>query len=68
MSNKVLGIVLVVVGVLIAVVVVLSGPLNFPHSLFTPHKQIAEYAVAVIALVAGLVMLFSKPAKEEPKK
>jgi hypothetical protein len=36
---KVLGIIFVVVGVLIVAVVVLSGTLHLPASLFTAHKK-----------------------------
>jgi hypothetical protein len=39
MSKKVLGIILIVVGVLIVAVVVLSGTLHLPASLFTVHKK-----------------------------
>jgi hypothetical protein len=39
MSMKVLGIIFVVVGVLIVAVVVLSGTLHLPASLFTAHKK-----------------------------
>ena len=68
MSKKTLGIVLVVVGVLIFAAVILSGPLHLPASLFTSHKKIAEAVVGVIALIAGLVLIFMKDAKAEVAK
>ncbi len=68
MSKKTLGIVLVVVGVLIFAAVFLSGTLHLPASLFTAHKKIAEAVVGVIALIAGLVLIFMKEAKAEVAK
>jgi len=68
MSKKVLGIILVVVGVLIVVAVVLSGTLHLPASLFTAHKKMAETVVGVIAMVAGLALIFMKGGKAEVAK
>ena len=68
MSKKVLGIILIVVGVLIVAVVVLSGTLHLPASLFTVHKKMAEIVVGIIALVAGLALIFMKGAKAEVVK
>jgi hypothetical protein len=68
MSKKVLGIILVVVGVLIVAVVVLSGILHLPASLFTVHKKMAEIVVGIIALVASLALIFMKGAKAEVVK
>ncbi len=68
MSKKALGIILVVVGVLIFAAVVLSGTLHLPASLFTTHKKMAEGLVAVIALIAGLVLIFTKASQPEVAK
>ena len=68
MSKKVLGIILVVVGVLIVAVVVLSGTLHLPASLFTTHKKIAEAVVGVIVLIAGLALTFMKGGTAEEVK
>jgi hypothetical protein len=68
MSKKVLGIILIVVGVLIVAVVVLSGTLHLPASLFTVHKKMAEIVVGIIALGAGLALIFMKGAKAEVVK
>ncbi|MGD0879934.1 MAG: hypothetical protein ABSA01_17570 [Anaerolineales bacterium] len=68
MSKKVLGIIIIVIGVLIILAVVLSGPLHFPASLFTAHKKIAEIVVGIIALVAGLALTFMKGGNAEVAK
>jgi len=68
MSKKVLGIILVVVGVLIFAAVVFAGTLHLPASLFTVHKKVAEAIVGGIALIAGLVLIFMKGSSAEVVK
>ena len=62
MSNRTLGIVLLVVGVLIVAAVVLAGPLGLASSTFGT-KKIVGVVVGAIVFVVGLVMSMRKPAK-----
>ena len=64
MSNKTLGIVLIVVGVLFVVVAILAHTLGLSTSTTLGVKRILLLAVGAIALVAGVVMaFFMKPNK-----
>lgn len=59
MSNKTLGIVLIVVGVLIVIAVFLAAPLHLASAGFG-YKKIAGVVVGIVALVAGLFLSFGK--------
>ena len=58
MSNKTLGIVLIVVGVLLVALAFLAHTLGLSGSNVFGLKKILALAVGVIALVAGVVMAF----------
>ena len=64
MSNKNIGIVLIVVGVLFVIVAILAHTLGLSSSNAMGMKRILMLAVGAIAFVAGLVMaFFMKPKK-----
>jgi hypothetical protein len=63
MSNRTLGIVLVVVGVVIVLVMIFAHQLGLSASpvLFSTKKDIG-YVVGVVVFVAGLLLTFGKGA------
>lgn len=61
MSNKTLGVVLVVVGVLIVLLVLLAAPLHLASAGFG-LKKIAGLVVGIVVFVAGLVLSLGKSA------
>ena len=64
MSNKTLGIVLIVVGVLLVALAFLAHQLGLSSTTVFGLKKILSLAIGVIALVAGVVMAFvMKPKK-----
>jgi len=64
MSNKTIGIVLVIVGVLLVAVVLLAHTLGLSSSTALGLKKILMLVVGVVVFVGGLVMaFFMKPKK-----
>jgi len=61
MSNKTIGVVLLVVGLLVIVVVILGGVIGFPSAGFG-LKKIAVGVVGLIAVLVGLGFTFQKKA------
>ncbi len=62
MQKKTLAIILVVLGVLAVVFDFLAGPLGIAHPGFG-WKQISLLVVGLLAIAAGLLMIFQKGKK-----